>query len=307
MPLRPVDPPPAMSTPYSPPAAIAVTGALGFVAGRLLPRLKESGAPLFAVVRPGRDASRLEAMGIGIRRADLEEPEAHAAAFEGIGAVVHLSGMAQATRLVPVLQAAGVKRGVFISSAGVFTKLKSHSAEKKRTGEAVLGASAIDHTILRPSMIYGTPADRNMVRLLVWIRRFPVVVVPGAGLTLQQPVHVDDLVSAIVASLAQTHSGGRDYNLGGPEALALRDVIRTAGAALGRSTLTVPTPLKATYRVVTLLQRLRLPSPVRPEQVLRLEESKAVDIGPARRDLGFAPRSFAEGIRAEAELLAAMK
>ena len=295
-----------MTTSSNASGAIAVTGAMGFVASRLLPRLAESGRPLFAVVRPGRDASVLERAGIGIRHADLEEPERFAAAFEAIESVVHLSGMAQATRLVPVLQAAGVRRGVFISSAGVYTKLKSASADKKRAGESVLRASTIDFTILRPSMIYGTPRDRNMARLLEWIRRFPVVVVPGAGRTPQQPVHVDDLVSAIVASLAQAHRGGREYDVGGPAALALRDVIRACGVALGRRVVVVPTPLGATHRAVTLLQRLRLPSPVRPEQVLRLDESKAVDIGPARRELGFAPRSFAEGITAEAaELLAA--
>ena len=295
----------AMSTPTSASGAIAVTGALGFVASRLFPRLHEYGRPLFAVVRPGRDAAALERSGVGVRRADLEEPERSAEAFAGIASVVHLSGMAQATRLVPVLAAAGVARGVFISSAGVYTKLKSHSADKKRTGEAALRASTLDFTILRPSMIYGTPADRNMARLLTWVGRFPVVVVPGAGRTPQQPVHVDDLVSALVAALAQTPQGGREYDVGGPQAIALRDVIRTAGAALGRRPLVVPTPLSAAYRLVTLLQRLRLPSPVRPEQVLRLDESKAVDIGPAMRDLGFAPRSFEAGIRAEAEMMRA--
>ena len=287
--------------------AIAVTGALGFVASRLFPRLAESGRRLFALVRPGRDATALERLGLEIRHADLEDPAAHAAAFAGIEAVVHLSGMAQAARLVPVLESAGVKRGVFISSAGVYTKLESASADKKRTAEAVLRASSIDFTILRPSMIYGTPRDRNMARLLEWIRRFPVVVVPGAGRTLQQPVHVDDLVAAIVASLAQSHRGGREYDLGGPEALALRDVIRICGAALGRRPLVVPTPLRASYRLVTLLGRLKLPSPVRPEQVLRLEEPKAVDIGPAARELGFAPRSFEAGIRAEVEQLRATR
>ena len=296
-----------MSTSSSAPGAIAVTGALGFVASRLFPRLRESGRPLFAVVRPGRDAAALERAGVGIRRADLEEPERFAEAFAGIEAVVHLSGMAQATRLVPVLAAAGVKRGVFISSAGVYTKLKSRSADLKRTGEAVLRASTLDFTILRPSMIYGTPADRNMARLLEWVARFPVVVVPGAGRTPQQPVHVDDLVSAIVAALAQAHRGGREYDVGGPEAIALRDVIRTCGAVLGRRAIVVPTPLGATHRLVTLLRRLRLPSPVRPEQVLRLDESKAVDIGPAVRELGFAPRSFEDGIRAEAGMMRAAK
>jgi nucleoside-diphosphate-sugar epimerase len=280
---------------------IAVTGAMGFVASRLFPRLRELGRPLVAVVRPGRDALTLESQGIEVRSADLELPESHAAAFDGVDAVVHLSGMAQATRLVPVLVSRGVRRGVFISSAGVYTKLESASADKKRSGEAVLRASSLAYTILRPSMIYGTPADRNMARLLAWIQRFPVVVVPGSGDTLQQPVHVDDLVSAMIAALGQTHAGGREYDVGGPEALPLREVIRICGAALGRRPLIVPTPLRPTHGLVTLIRRLGLRAPVRPEQVLRLAESKAVDIGPAMRDLGFAPRSFEAGIRAEAE------
>ena len=170
------DPAPIVSnstTPLPSPGPIAVTGALGFVASRLFPRLAESGRPVFAVVRPGRDATALERAGIGLRRADLDAPEAHATAFAGIEAVVHLSGMAQAARLVPVLESAGVRRGVFISSAGVYTKLQSASADKKRAAEAVLRASRLDFTILRPSMIYGTPRDRNMARLIGWIRRFP--------------------------------------------------------------------------------------------------------------------------------------
>jgi len=285
--------------------AIAITGALGFVASRLFPRLRGLGRPLVAVVRPGRDALTLESQGIEVRSADLEMPESHAATFEGVDAVVHLSGMAQATRLVPVLVSKGVRRGVFISSAGVYTKLESASADKKRTGETVLRASTLDYTILRPSMIYGTQEDRNMARPLDWIPRFPAVMVPRPGGTPQQPVHVDDLVSAIIASLGQTHAGGREYDVGGPEALPLREVIRACGAALGRRPIVVPTPLRPTYGFVSLLRRLGLPSPARPEQILRLAESKAVDIAPAMRDLGFAPRSFEVGIRAEAEAMKA--
>ena len=65
----------------------------------------------------------------------------------------------------------------------------------------------------------------------------------------------------------------------------------------------VPVPLAPTHALAVLFQRLRVPFPVRPEQVLRLAESKAVDIGPARRDLGFEPRSFEQGIVAEVEAM----
>jgi len=57
----------------------------------------ERGARLAAIVRPGRDGSRLEREGIEIRRANLDEPGSLGGVFDGIGTLIHLSGMAQAT------------------------------------------------------------------------------------------------------------------------------------------------------------------------------------------------------------------
>jgi uncharacterized protein YbjT (DUF2867 family) len=283
--------------------SIALTGALGFVASHLIPRLQPRHR-LIAVVRPGRDASRLAHAGLEIREADLDQPDERLpAAFAGADAVVHLSGMAQAVALVPALERAGVARGVFISSAGVHTRLQSSGADRKRAGEAALRGSSIAYTILRPSMIYGTPADRNLVRLLCWVRRFPAVFLPGGGHTLQQPVHVEDLADAIVAALSRPEAARREYDVGGPEALSLREVTRIAGECMGRRVLLVPLPLGPAHGLVVALRKAGLPSPVRPEQVLRLAESKAVDIAAARRDLGFMPRPFREGIAAEARML----
>ena len=126
---------------------------------------------------------------------------------------------------------------------------------------------------------------------------------PGGGLVPQQPVHVDDLVSASVASLERPVALRAEYDAGGPEPLPLRALIEQSARALGRRVVLVPLPLRPVHGLVRLLRGMGLPTPVRPEQLLRLEESKAVDITPAQRDLGFAPRSFAEGIQAEAGLL----
>jgi uncharacterized protein YbjT (DUF2867 family) len=278
---------------------IAVTGALGFVASHLFPRLAARGAERIAIVRPGRDATRLADAGIEIRLSDLDAAEIPPQVFEGVGTVIHLSGMAQAVALTPALERARVARGVFVSSAGVHTRLVSPGADRKRAGEAAIRASSIAYTLLRPSMIYGTPADRNIVRLLRWLRAFPVLPVPGGGATPQQPVHVDDLVSAIVAALDRPESARREYDVGGPEAVPLRELIRLCGDALERKVYLVPLPVAPAHRVVAWLRRAHLPVPVSPEQILRLNESKAVDIGPARRDLGFDPRPLAEGIRSE--------
>lgn len=283
---------------------VAVTGALGFVASRLLPRLAARGARVIALLRDGRDpAPILPLADVEVRRGDLAEPATLRGAFDGAGAVVHLAGLALVPGMLPAILASGARAGVFVSSAGVYTKLVSRGADAKRAGEAALRDSALAYTILRPSMIYGTPRDRNLVRLLRWLARWPLVAAPLGGATPQQPVHVDDLADAIVAALERPVAARREYDVGGPAPLPLSEVIHECAAALGRRAWIVPIPLAPAHAAAVFARRAHLPFPVSPEQVLRLAESKAVDVGPARRDLGFAPREFREGIRAEARML----
>jgi len=282
---------------------IAVTGALGFVASHLIPRLLSRSARVIAVVRPGRDASALEREGCSIRAADLSAGEARDAWFAGCDAAVHLAGIAQAVTLVPALEAAGALRAVFVGSAGVYTRLESRGADAKRRGEARIRESSLAWTILRPSMIYGSPRDRNLARLLRWLERCPIAPVPGGGRTAQQPVHVDDLSDAIVAALERPVSSRREYDIAGPEPIPLASLILESARALERSVWLLPIPLGPVHWVARTARRWKVPFPVSPEQVLRLEESKAVDITPARRDLDFNPRSFGDGIQAEAREL----
>lgn len=283
---------------------VIVTGALGFVAAHLVPRLLGRGDRVAAIIRPGRDAARLERMNVSeVRFADLAAPESYGDAFTRADAVVHLAGLSLVPGMVPALRSGGVRRGVFVSSAGVYTRLPSGGADAKRAGERSLEDAGLEWVVLRPSMIYGTPADRNLIRLLRWIERCPIVPLPGGGATPQQPVHVEDLCAAILAALDRPGVAGRAYDVGGPRPLSLREAVSTAAEALGRPVWTPHLPLGPAHAAVAALRRLRLPSPVRPEQVLRLAESKAVDIGPARSALGFDPRPFDEGIRAEVRML----
>ena len=282
---------------------IVVTGARGFVASRLIPRLVARGDRCVGLVRPGGDTGRLARAGAESGQADLSVPATLETAFDGASGIVHLAGLALVPGMIPALRRAPAARGVFVSSAGVHTRLPSRGAEEKRAGERALADAGLDFVILRPSMIYGTPDDRNLARLLRWIDRWPVVPLPGGGATPQQPVHVDDLCDAILAALDRTGVGGRAYDVGGPEPLPLSRVIRIAADAMGRRVWTPSIPLGPVHAAARALRALRLPSPVRPEQILRLHESKAVDITPAERDLGFAPRAFEVGLRAEAEAL----
>ncbi|MEZ5411891.1 MAG: NAD-dependent epimerase/dehydratase family protein [Acidimicrobiales bacterium] len=282
---------------------IGVTGAAGFVGGHLLHHLQYTGLEIVCILRPNRDPAPFRLRGVETRFADLARPAACRGAFDEIDVLVHLSGMGQVAGLVPMLEEVGLRRGVFVGSTGVHTRLASPSAEAKRRGEDALARSSLAWTIVRPTMIYGGPGDRNMARLLGLIRRIGIVPVPGGGATMQQPVHVDDLVSTIVAALAARESIGRAYDVGGPEALTLRTLIDQAARSLGRRARILPLPIAASAHAVELVRRTGAPFPIRVEQILRLAESKAVAIGDAIRDLGHRPRPFHEGIQQEAVAL----
>ena len=289
----------------APAGPVAVTGALGFVAAHLVPRLLAGGSRVIGVARPGRDTTALERLGVEVRRAQLSVPDGLERAFAGAASVVHLAGMALVPGMIPALERCEVRRGVFVGSTGIYTRLVSPGAEAKRIGESRLRDSGIAYVILRPSMIYGTPRDRNLVRLLRWVRRVPLVPLPGGGSTLQQPVHVEDLCSAILAGLERPLAARRAYDVGGPEALSLATLVRHSARAMGRAVWLLPLPLAPVHAAARAARTLRLPFPVSPEQVLRLRESKAVDITAARADLEFDPRPFEEGIEAEARAVLA--
>lgn len=289
------------------PVRVLVTGGSGFLGGHVVPRLVARGYQVSALARSPAAAERVAALGAGAVAGDLDDPRSLDAAFaaSGADALVSLAslGFGHAPAVVAAAEEAGVGRAVFVSTTAIFTSLPAPTKPVRLAAEEAIGASALAWTILRPTMIYGTPGDRNMARLLRALARLPVVPLPGGGRGLQQPVHVDDLAQAVVAALEAPAALRRAYDLAGPEPLTLAQVVHQAAAAAGRRPRAVPVPLAPAVALARAYEAL-VPSPrLRAEQVARLGEDKAVDIGPARADLGFSPRPFAEGIAAEAALV----
>ena len=286
---------------------VLVTGASGFLGVHVVPLLVDRGYEVSALARSMEAAARIAALGVVPLPGDLDAPAAVDEAFaeSEADALVNLAslGFGHAPAIVAAAEEAGIKRAVFVSTTAVATSLDARSKAVRLAAEELIGDSALDWTILRPTMIYGTPRDRNMARLLRFLRRSPLVPVPGGGDRLQQPVHVDDVAAAVVAALDRPVSVGRTYDLAGPQPLTFREVVEQAAAALGRSPRLVPVPLGPAVAAVHLYERLAPTPRIRAEQLERLAEDKAFDVEAARQDLGFEPRPFHEGIAQEAALL----
>ena len=247
-------------------------------------------------------------MGASPIAGDLDDPASVDAAFvqseaEALVNVASL-GFGHAPVVVAAAEEAGLHRAVFVSTTSIHTRLATSSKPVRVAAEELIRASALDWTIIRPTMIYGTPGDRNMARLLRGLRRLPFLPLPDGGTALQQPVHVDDLAMAIVSALDRPATMHRAYDVAGPEPLTLRTVIEQAGGAVDRRPRLVSVPLSPAVRIVRLYEAVTRSPRLKAEQVARLAEDKAVDIGPARAELDFEPRPFVTGIRDEAALLA---
>ena len=194
---------------------------------------------------------------------------------------------------LPALARTGIDRLVAFSSTSVETKRESRSASAQRIVAALSGGetavieaaitSGIGVTILRPTLIYGTGEDANISAAARFIERFGFFPLAWNAQGLRQPVHAEDLALAALAALDRPQSIGRTYALPGGETLPYRAMIERIFEALGRRPHFIRVPGLAAIS----------------DLAKRMARDQAFDIGPAARDLGYAPRRFLTGGRGD--------
>jgi uncharacterized protein YbjT (DUF2867 family) len=286
---------------------VHVTGGSGFLGSYVVSLLVDRGHSVSALARSEVAASMLRSLGVQPLAGDLDDPASVDAAFveSGSSVLINLAslGFGHTPAIVAAAEEAGIERAVFVSTTAIFTTLNAPSKAVRIAAEETIRASRLRWTIIRPTMIYGSPADRNMWRLLRLLRRSPVMPLPGGGRTLQQPVHVEDLASAVVAAAERDVAVGKTYDVAGPDPLTFRDIATQAGAAVGRTPRMLPVPAALLTRALRSIERTGRTLPLKAEQIERLTEDKTFDIEPARRDLSYAPRPFAIGVTEEAKAM----
>lgn len=280
---------------------VLVTGATGFTGSYVVPRLLASGFQVRCLVREKSNIDLIPAASVELVRGDLSDSTSLSEAMQGSDILVNVAslGFGHAAGIVDSAVSAGISRAIFFSTTAVFTTLPAPSKTVRLAAEEKIKNSGLRYTIFRPTMIYGDARDRNMSRLIRYLKRYPLIPVVGSGEKLQQPVHVDDLAGAVAAALATERSLDQEYNLSGANPLSFNDVIDTICRFLNRSVRKVHLPLVPIVAALRASERAGLPLPIKSEQIERLNEDKAFNHTRAAADFDFAPRSFEEGIREE--------
>jgi nucleoside-diphosphate-sugar epimerase len=277
--------------------SIFITGGSGNTGQALLARLAEDkeiiDAGITCLARPGGRRDNLERFPVRIVKGDSSDAASLGRAYGGEPTVIHIASLFHAGA---VLEACGAaNRLIAISSTGVFSRYR-RLASKIAAAEKTIEESGLAYTMLRPTMIYGTPADRNISRLIRFVNRSRVIPLPAGGRSIFQPVHVDDLASCIIAALKCKASTGRTYNVPGGSAHTLREIVSIIAELLGRPVSTIPVPFVLADLAAGLYEHFASRPKLRREQILRLREDKSYDHTEAARDLGYEPMTFREGI-----------
>ena len=282
---------------------ILLTGATSLPGLALLEHLLEKGHEVRCLARHGSpNLYRLDGKQTEIHHGDAANEEDLVSSLAGMDAVAHVAGLAFAPQIVAAMHRAGVERLLAVGSTSVHSAFEHRSGHRKEMEELVR-ESELAWTIVRPAMIYGSELDRNMRHLLRFLDRSPVFPLFGTGTNLWQPVYFEDLAGGMLAALESSNTVGRSYDLPGAAPLTYRDLVLTAAKSLGRKPRIVRLPLEPVRHAIALAERAKVPLPLKSEQVLRLREDKAYSYSEARRDLGYEPRPFHEGIALEAARL----
>jgi nucleoside-diphosphate-sugar epimerase len=142
-----------------------------------------------------------------------------------------------------------------------------------------------------------------MWRLIRFMRYSPIIPVFGNGNSLQQPVHVGDVAQAIVNSLVRDQTVCKNYNISGKYPLTYNEVIDTIARQMKKRIGKIHMPSLPVVSLLRIVERMRIPFPLKAEQVLRLNEDKAFSYADAQRDFDYRPLSFEDGIKLEIEQL----
>jgi uncharacterized protein YbjT (DUF2867 family) len=285
-----------------------VTGATGFIGGRLADALARSGASVRCLVRDASRADRLRAAGHELHQADVTDADALAGAGRDIDVAYFLihamaggAGFEERERegartFAQMARREGIGRVVYLGGLGDDSASK-HLRSRHETAQ-ILAADGPELTYFRAAMVVGAQSESyRTLRYLV--ARLPVMIAPAWLTTATQPIGIDDVVEYLRRAPEVPHSRGREVQIGGPDVLSYGDMLVRMAVAMGKR----PRPQLPVPFITPWLSALwlGLVTPVHAKVARPLVEgltTATVVTDPAGAEpFGIAPLSFDETLR----------
>lgn len=305
---------------------IAITGATGFIGGYMTRGFLKAGHTVRALVRPGReDAIDLGDLGsedtarLELHVGDITEEDAVKGFLADCDVLVHLASAhdhftMEQMQLVNVkgtehliAEAKSHKNDKFlfivVSSAVIGVPVYSYYRDSKRVQEKIIRGSGLHWASFRPTLVYGVGDYRHTAPLLrrcgaekgtYWIYH--------EGLSKLNPVHVDDVVDVVMRYFDYDRAleDYRVFEIAGPAGISFNEFVDLTIEATNGKVKRRNIPRRWVERAIFLKGLFKdVTKERRGAGYFSLHHEH--DIVPARHDLGWDPRTFAQGIREVAE------
>ena len=234
-------------------APILVTGATGYVGGRLWRRLRERGRSVRCLARDPRRLDDHLGPGFEAVGGDVLDPDSLVAALDGVRCAYYLihsmgsdAGFEEQDRVAAgnfadAARAAGVERIVYLGGLGDEREALSPHLRSRHEVGRILRESGVPTIELRASIVLGSGSlSFEMIRALV--ERLPAMVTPKWVAVEAQPIAIDDLLDYLVEALDLPAASGI-FEIGGADRASYGDLMREYAAQRGLRRLMVPVPV----------------------------------------------------------------
>ena len=300
---------------------ILLTGATGYVGGRLLQMLEQRGFRIRCMARRPEILAARVAPSTQVVKGDVLDHNSLQHALKGVSVAYYLvhsmssdgsfeeKDRQAAHNFGKIAKAAGVELIIYLGGLGNDEEtLSPHLRSRQEVGKILL-QSGVPLLEFRASIVIGSGSlSFQLIRSLV--DRLPIMITPKWVLVSAQPIAIEDLIAYLAAALFVPVSGCRVYEIGGADQLSYADIMRTYGSCCNIRVRMIPVPVLTPYLsslwlgLVTplyarigrkLIESIVHPTVVRDESALKVFNIQPMGVEDAiRRALVNEDKEFAE-------------